>query len=78
MSETTIRLEDDLGRLLAEAAERQGRSQTELIREALERYLAESRLQGRGRSFTSLGAGEDPNLHAEKVHDLIARAWKER
>ena len=44
-SALTIRLEPDLERRLAEAAERSGKSRSELVREALRRQLALEQFQ---------------------------------
>jgi predicted transcriptional regulator len=78
MPEATIHLEDDLGRLLGEVARRQGRSQAEVILEALERYLSDMAQQEQPRRFVSVGAGKDSQLRGAEVHDLIERTWKAR
>ena len=50
--------------------------------EAYEELLAASQQRGesqaQGRTFSSLGAGENANLQGAETHDLISRAWDER
>ncbi|UZX14492.1 ribbon-helix-helix domain-containing protein [Thermus sp. PS18] len=66
MEKTTLYLPKSLKRLLELKARREGRSQAELVREALERYLASP-------SPKSLGIGEDT-----EVTSRTAEAWLEK
>ena len=68
MKKTTLYLPQRLKRLLEMRARQEGRSQAELIREALERYL--SRPPSR-----SLGAGEDPELTGRGAEAWLEAAW---
>lgn len=64
MEKTTLHLPTSLKRLLELKARREGRSQAELVREALERYLASPPPK-------SLGIGEDT-----EVTGRTAEAWE--
>ncbi len=74
MEKTTLYLPPELHRALREAARREGKSQAELIREALAAYLA----QRQRPSFRSLGAGEDEELSGRTSEAWLERAWSER
>ncbi len=58
MKKLTIRFPPELRRALKEAARREGKSQAELIREALSAYLARHKKP----RLRSLEVGEDPEL----------------
>jgi len=74
MRKLTIRLPLKLHRVLKEAARREGKSQAELIREALSLYPA-----GRGEPRPrSLGAGEDPELSGRALEKWLEEAWAEQ
>lgn len=74
MEKTTLYLPPELHRALREAARREGKSQAELIREALAAYLA----QRQRPPFRSLGAGEDEELSGRTSEAWLERAWSER
>ncbi|MEZ0347551.1 MAG: CopG family transcriptional regulator [Thermus sp.] len=74
MEKTTLYLPPELHRALKEAARREGKSQAELIREALAAYLA----QRQRPNFRSLGVGEDEELSGRTSEGWLARAWLER
>jgi hypothetical protein len=71
MQKTTLYLPDELQRQLQEAARRMGRSQADLIREALETFLGTVQ-SPRARS---IGIVDDPDLHGEDSEDWLRRAW---
>ncbi len=74
MRKLTIRLPPELHRALKEAARREGKSQAELVREALSLYLA-----GRGEPRPrSLGASEDPELSGRALEKWLEEAWTGR
>ena len=71
MEKTTLYLSAELHRALKEQARRSGRAQAELVREALETYLA-------GASWpqpSSIGSGQDAGLSARETEDWLAREW---
>ena len=68
MEKTTLYLPQRLKRLLEMRARQEGRSQAELIREALERYLSRP-------ASRSLGAGEDPELTGRGAEAWLKAAW---
>lgn len=74
MEKTTLYLPDDLQRRLRDAARREGRSQAELVREALSAYLEDSPRPTPG----SLGAGCDPDLPARDAEEWLESRWRER
>jgi len=74
MRKLTIRLPPELHRALKEAARREGKSQAELVREALSLYLAR-REKPRPRS---LGASEDPELSGRASEKWLEEAWAGR
>lgn len=71
MEKTTLYLPERLQRTLREAAQRAGRPQAELVREALDAYLAE-RPRPRPRS---IGMLNDPELRAEEAKRWIHERW---
>jgi Arc/MetJ-type ribon-helix-helix transcriptional regulator len=68
---TTLYLPAELHRALKEHAHRSGRSQAELVREALESYLEEMAWPPPG----SIGAGEDDSVSARESEDWLTREW---
>ena len=71
MEKTTLYLPVDLHRALKEHARRSGRPQAELVREALQSYLAETSWPQPG----SIGAGADDGLSARESEDWLTREW---
>jgi predicted transcriptional regulator len=71
MEKTTLYLPRELQLALRETARRQGRSQADVAREALERYVAEAG-QPRPRS---LGAFEQDPARGEPVPAREAKRW---
>ncbi len=71
MRKLTIRLPPELHRALKEAARREGKSQAELIREALSAYLARREKP----HLRSLGVGEDPELSGRASEKWLEEAW---
>jgi Ribbon-helix-helix protein, copG family len=71
MQKTTLYLPDELQRQLQEAARRMGRSQADLIREALETFLGTLPPP----KARSIGLGDNPDLHGEDSEDWLRRAW---
>ncbi|WP_223674071.1 ribbon-helix-helix domain-containing protein, partial [Proteus terrae] len=74
MEKTTLYLPPELHRALKEAARREGKSQAELIREALAAYLT----QRQRPAFRSLGVGEDEELSGRASEGWLERVWSER
>lgn len=71
---TTIFLPEELQRALREAARREGRPQSALVRDALSAYLER---QPRP-SLRSLGLGEDEELAARDSEAWLDDAWGRR
>ena len=71
MRKLTIRLPLKLHRVLKEAARREGKSQAELVREALSLYLARREKP----RLHSLGTGEDPELSGRASEKWLEEAW---
>ena len=72
MEKTTLYLPPALRRALKELARREGRSQAEVIREALAAYL-----EKKSRPVPkSLGLGEDENLAGKDAEAWLERAWE--
>lgn len=71
---TTIYLTPELRRRLRDAARRTGRRQADLIRAAVEAYLAEVP-PNRPRS---IGAGDDPGLEATAAEAWLRDRWGSR
>ncbi|WP_038037140.1 ribbon-helix-helix domain-containing protein [Thermus oshimai] len=69
MERATFYLPKELKRLLALRARREGRSQGEIIREALARYLARPESK-------SLGAGEDVEVSGRTAEAWLEAAWQ--
>ena len=74
MTKTTVYLTDDLAAALAGAAQRVGRPQAELIREALQSYLSALPQP----KLLSVGLGSDDQLSAEESEDWLRSRWSER
>lgn len=74
MTKTTVYLTDDLASALARAAQRVGRPQAELIREALQSYLSALPQP----KVLSIGLGSDAEVSAEHSEDWIRSRWSER
>ncbi len=70
---TTISINDEIQRQLKDEADRTGKPQDELVTEALTQYLTKV-----SRSFSSLGAGDDPTLDARRTHQLLEQTWGKR
>ena len=71
MEKTTLYLPAELRRALKEAARREGKSQAELIREALSAYLARREKP----RLRSLGVGEDPELSGRASEKWLEEVW---
>jgi len=72
MEKTTLYLPVELHRALKEHARRSGRAQAELVREALQTYLA-------GASWpqpSSIGAGTDDGLSARESEEWLTGEWE--
>jgi len=67
-------LPDELRRRLADEARRRGRPQAELVREALERYLAEA-VPERPRV---VGVADAPGLDARRAKAWVRGRWGRR
>ena len=74
MEKTTLYLPDELLRALRDAARRSGRPQAQLVREAIERYLADSERP----RFRSFGSGEDAELDARDSEAWLQEEWGQR
>ena len=73
MDKTTLYLPDELRRALRDAARRSGRAQADLVREALQRYLAEQ-----PRPWPkSIGAASVGRVSARDSEDWIRKHWAE-
>jgi hypothetical protein len=76
MEKTTIYLTEQAKRRLRQAAKRLGKSDAEITRAALDRYLDETE---RERSLPpSIGMGSNPDLHARDYEDWLAERWRPR
>jgi predicted transcriptional regulator len=71
MEKTTLYLPIELHRALKEQARRSGRAQAELVREALQTYLAGALWPEPG----SIGAGADEGLSARDSEEWLTREW---
>jgi predicted transcriptional regulator len=70
--ETTIQLPPDVQRELKALADRTGRSEAEIVLEAVEHFLA-SRRRPR---LHSLGSVSDPDVTSENLDEWLAANWK--
>lgn len=72
MNKSTLYLPSDVQRRLRSLAKATGRPQAELIREALEQYLARA-----GRPLpSSIAAGGDDDVHARDTVEWLGMNWK--
>jgi Arc/MetJ-type ribon-helix-helix transcriptional regulator len=71
MEKTTLYLPAELQRRLSDAARRTGRTQADLIREALRLFLGELNTP----PPRSLGILADPELRGEDTEDWLRGAW---
>jgi predicted transcriptional regulator len=71
MEKTTLYLPAELQRRLSDAARRTGRSQADLIREALRIFLGDLG----SRQPRSIGILADPELRGEQTEDWLRDAW---
>jgi predicted transcriptional regulator len=71
MDKTTLYMPDDLHRGLQTAAKQSGRSQAELVREAVREYLSRMARP----TLTSIGSGEDPGLAGKDTEDWLDKEW---
>ena len=74
MEKTTVYLPDELQRSILAMARREGRSQAEIIRAALEAYLSE-RAPLRPRS---IGAGSDDEVSGATSEKWLRKNWKDK
>jgi predicted DNA-binding protein len=74
VNKTTLYLPDNLQRALRQAARRTGRSQADIVREAVERYLRGEEVP----RFRSMGVAADGTLSAEDVEAWLERTWNPR
>lgn len=72
MNKTTLYLPDALQRRLRETARRTGRHQADLVRQALERYLAGEVAP----TPRSIGAGADAALTGRDSEDWLRSNWR--
>jgi Arc/MetJ-type ribon-helix-helix transcriptional regulator len=75
MEKTTVYLNTSLQHNLAQTARQLGKSQAELIRQAVTEYLERHAPK---REFASLGAGEDTELSARDADEFLRAAWDKR
>ncbi len=71
VEKTTLYLSRSLQARLRESARLTGRSQAEVVRDALERHLEEQPLPRLG----VIGIGDDPELDARDSEAWLAREW---
>jgi hypothetical protein len=74
MEKTTLYLPPELQRSLLTTAKREGRSQAEIIRAALDAYLS-------GRTpprMTSIGAGKDDEVSGATSENWLRKNWNKR
>ena len=71
MEKTTLYLPAELHHALKEHSRRSGRAQAELVREALQTYLADTAWPQPG----SIGAGADDGLSARESEEWLTREW---
>jgi ribbon-helix-helix protein len=71
MEKTTVYLPTELHHALKEHSRRSGRAQAELVREALQTYLAGAAWPQPG----SIGAGANDGLSARESEEWLTREW---
>jgi predicted DNA-binding protein len=74
MQKTTLYLPEELHRRIQQLSDRTGRSQAEIIREALQRFVDE---QGKPR-LRSLGAGHSREITGKNARDWLRENWHPR
>jgi hypothetical protein len=74
MHKTTLYLPTDLQQRLRDLARRTGRPQAELVRDALERYLAAAPTP----RPICIGTGDDPDLDARDAKQWLHERWTGR
>jgi len=74
MEKTTLYLPSDLQRSLLATARREGRSQAEIIRDALQAYLT-NRAPVR---LKSIGAGSDDEVSGATSEEWLRKNWKNK
>lgn len=74
MDKTTLYMPTALHRGLQAAAKQSGRSQAELVREALREYL--ERMVGP--TLASIGSGEDHGLAGKDTEEWLEKEWAAR
>jgi predicted transcriptional regulator len=74
MDKTTLYLTPELRRRLREAARRTGRRQADMIRSALDAYLAEGQMS----RPQSIASGEDGALDAGEAESWLRERWRGR
>ena len=73
MKRTTVKLSDDLDRLLRDEAERRGSTISEVTRTALEKHLG-----GRRRRLAAAGAGRSGRADvSERIEEILRREVRE-
>jgi hypothetical protein len=72
MEKTTLYLPGELQRSLAATAKREGRSQAEIVRDALSAYFS----KGTPLRLQSIGAGRDNEVTGATSEDWLRRNWK--
>ena len=72
MNKTTLYLPSELHRAIREASRRNGKSQAEMIREALWAYFNQHE-RPRPRS---IGVIDDPDLHGADSEDWLRQNWR--
>lgn len=75
MNKTTIYFSESTQRRLRDLARRRKRSQADLIREAVDRYLDEAPVVGLP---ASVGIVEDGGLDAADIEDWLRANWQAR
>jgi uncharacterized membrane protein YccC len=74
VNKTTLYLPETTSRRLRELARRTGRRQSDLIRQALDRYLSSVPVA----LPPSVGSGEDTQLSGRESEDWLRRNWRPR
>lgn len=72
MDKTTVYLPQETRRRLRDAARRTGRAQAELVRLALDRFLAEQEAP----TPRSIGIGADPEVTGANSEEWLRRHWR--
>ena len=72
VNKTTLYLPEGTQRRLRELARRTGRPQSDLVRQALDRYLGNQSSP----LPASVGSGEDPDLNGRDSEDWLRANWR--